>query len=273
MKKISVIATIFSAVIFIAGCKKDDGITTAPLEVHFSGSAATYYVENSASSVYNIPVSLTALSNTDVSVSVSVTSPTNAIDGQQYTLASNTISIPAGQGIGNVQVKGIFAGYAGNRVDTLKFKISSSSVNASVFDTTYTLVLKKYCPVSITDLSGVYANSNDVEPDPWGPYNTSIVNANAYTGVTSDTIRIDNFFDYGGYVLVKLDYSDPSNFKATVLDGQNTLGLVHPTYGTILVRSGGQTGSFSACDQTFDIKFNLYVSAGSFGNYRTTIAR
>ena len=279
MKLFKLVTSLSIFALVLASCSKkkerEDYSPRPPQQSHFNNAdGATYYVENSPNSAYKVPISLTNPASSATKVKVTLVSPTNAVAGTQYTITSPLeLTIPAGKANDSITVKGLFGGYATNRVDTLVFAITGGDVPAAAFNDTFKLVLRKYCPVSLTALSGDYDNTYDVEQPPvYGPYGVTITPTNAFSSGTVDTVRIDNFWDYGGYILVRLDWTDPANFKTTVLDGQTTLGYVHPTYGNVSVRSNGSS-TFSSCDQTFDIKFNLFVSAGTFGNFRTTIAR
>lgn len=262
------------SVSIISGCKKEEVLSIPPTQAHFADKTiGSYYIENTPASTYKVPIGVTTVSDVARKVTVTVTSPTGAVAGTHYNIPSTTVTIPAGKAIDTLTVNGLFSGYATNRVDTLTFTISGGDVAVSDYNSTFKLVLRKYCPVSLTTLSGNYTKTFDIEQPPvYGPYLTNVVATNNITVGTTDTIRINNFFDYGGYILVRLDWTDPANFRTTVLDGQTTLGFVHPTYGNVLIRSAGN-GTFSSCDNVFDIRFNLYVTAGSFGNFYTQLKR
>jgi hypothetical protein len=88
---------------------------------------------------------------------------------------------------------------------------------------------------------------------------------------TKDTVQVDNFWDYGNPIQVELDWTDPSNFKTTVIDGAFVYN--DATYGPIRIKARGN-GTFSSCDQTFTINFYLYANIGTFSNpFQTTLER
>jgi hypothetical protein len=260
----------------LIGCDKTKpyDIVTPPVQAHFLNSTGgSYYVKNDPNSVFKIPVGLTSTNSsaTNQVVSISVASPTNAVSGTQYTLPSATVNIPAGKAVDSLSVKGIFAGFPGTRVDTLVFSINNGDVKASDYNKVYKLVLRKYCDVVPASLTGNYTRCFDIQPPSpnYGPYKTAISSAVLVTPTTG-YIVVTNFWDVGGSpITIDLDWSNPANFTTSV----RTQPLyVDPTYGQATIRPVG-TGSFSSCDNTFTIKYQVTVAAGSFGSFTTTIAR
>lgn len=273
--KFLIYTTFFIAIVVITGCDKSKiyDTITPPAQAHFLSPGGTYYVTNSTTSVFKIPVGTTTKSNTSRVISVSISSPTSAASGTQYTLASSTVTIPAGKVIDSLPVMGIFAGYAGTRIDTLVFKIGSGDgLDSSSYMNTYRLVLKKYCSVVLPDFAGVYNKAFDIDDsdptNPTGPYEIDITSG-TISGTTG-YILMDNFWDVGSQAIrLNLDWTSADNFKTTIPD---QFLFVDSRYGNARVRSAGN-GTFSSCDKTFTVKYEVYVSAGSFGTFVTTIAR
>ncbi len=158
----------FFGLIAMASCKKtgdNDNLTIPPAQANFANlSGGTYYVKNDPNSVYKIPVGTTNVGTTNRNVAISVTSPTGAVSGTQYTLPASSATVPAGKALDSFSVKGLFAGYPGNRIDTLLFTITGGDVPVSDYNSVYRLVLRKYCDVVAANLTGAYANSRDYYP-------------------------------------------------------------------------------------------------------------
>jgi len=262
------IAIIAIGVGVFVGCKKSE-LTVPPSLSHFAGqSTAGYFIQNDPNSVYNVTVGVTTVSNVDRTINFTVTSPTGAAAGTQYNLATTSVTIPAGQTTANIPVKGLFAGYAGTRVDTLIFTLSGGGVEPAPFNNVFKLVLQKYCTVTLATLAGTYNNSFDLQtgsPD-YGPY-TTIFNTPVSTGATTGTMKIVNFWDVGTSITVNLDWTNPANFTTTI--PQQFL-YTDPTYGAATIKPVG-TGKFSSCDKSFSFSYTVTVAAGSFGNFTTTI--
>jgi hypothetical protein len=256
--------------IFVS-CKKDDDVTTPPEVVSFNDKkTADYYITSAANTVYRVPVGVSTISNQDRVISFTVTSPTNAASGTQYTLASQTVTIPAGQAIGYIDVKGIFSNYPVGRVDTLIFKLDpKSSIAVADYNQEFRLSLQKYCDVDIQSFVGTYAKSFD---GTYGPYTINVKQA-VSTSATTGYLMIENLWDTNNttdLIKVELDWTDPSNFKTTIPTGQYLYN--DATYGAARVRPVG-VGSFSSCANTFKLSYQVYVAAGSFAATVTNMAR
>jgi hypothetical protein len=155
-----------SCSLIMPGCKKP-GLTTPNQEVaSFSKTSDSYLITNSSTSVYKIAVGLTAIPNADRKITFTVSSPSGAVNGQQYTLGSTTITIPAGKTVDSIAVKGLFSGYASGRKDTLIFKITGGDVKSMSGSDQFTLYLQKVCPLNMSDFSGNF----EVLDDWWQDY-------------------------------------------------------------------------------------------------------
>lgn len=266
--------TSFLAMLIIGmqSCKKEP--TAIPPSVsEFIGTSPGSFFIMSSGSQFKIPVGITTVSSADRTINYTVTSPTGAASGVQYTLPKTSVTIPAGKAVDSITINGLFAGFPGTRKDTLVFTLSSGGeVQPSSFANTYRVVMQKYCDVSLPAFAGTYTKSFDIEDAapaaPYGPYDVDIT-----SGLVSGStgyLLIDNFGAYGTpSIRVNLDWTSPGNFKTTVPD---QFLYVDSRYGNARIRSAG-TGSFSSCDRTLTVKYEMYVSAGSFGTFTTTIAR
>jgi hypothetical protein len=268
-------AILFMVAVYFAapGCKKTkDAIP--PLQGHFANNTTgTFYVKNLPNATYKIPVGITAASDKDTKVNISVSSPTGAQAGVQYSLPSSTLVIPAGKTIDSFPVIGIFAGFPGNRRDTLIFTISGGDASPSDYNKTFTLIMQRYCDVNLTSFSGTYANTNDNDGSPVYSSSVGTITAANQTGPTTGYILVSNLWNPGVAttpIRVNLDWTDPGNFKTDIPTGQPI--FIHPTYGQAFVRPVG-SGTFSSCANTFTLKYQVYVSVGAFTATTTTVAR
>ena len=264
----------FVMTIALVACKKEKTVIP-PTIAEFTATAATanYFIQNTSNSVYKIPVGFTTPSNSDRKVTYTVTSPSGATAGTQYNIVSSgTITIPAGKTVDSINVNGLFAGFPGTRKDTLVFKITGGDGTPAIYANTFTLVLQKSCPVNLSSYSGVYTRMNDNDGSPL--YTASVAAITAANQLTSTTgyIMVTGLWGVAGSgpIRVNLDWTDPGNLKTDIPTGQPL--YVNATYGQAFVRPSG-TGSFSSCDNTFTLKYQVYVSAGSFTATTTSMAR
>jgi len=266
MKKILLIIMVFSIVLFGASsCKKvgvPDVAPTSVFEIASANLEGMYFIENTPSTEYKILVGSTTISNVDRKINFTYTSTTGAANGVQYTAPASLI-IPAGKALDTLRLKGIFAGYPPGRKDKLEIQITGGDLPSFAGKDSFVLTLQSVCAVVLADFYGDYNNvlDNVGTTNEWGPYTATIVDGSAVsTGTTSGTIRIINLWDYYPppptlpATTLKLDWADPANFKVTIPDQKYITSLD-------LWIKGTETGTFSSCDQTFELKYTLYYKS------------
>jgi hypothetical protein len=270
----------FSSFLLIAGlltlvsvltysCKKNDIVTPNQEVALFSGKTGSYFVTNSANTVFKIPVGITAIPNADRTIKFTVSSPSGATEGQQYNLGTTSVTIPAGTTVDSIELKGLFSGYASGRKDTLIFKITGGDIPSLVGSDEYTVYMQKYCDVNLADFSGTYTAQDYYQGAPdGGPYTVTLTPGTA-TGTTGFVTLSGLWGIASPGVKINLDWTDPANFKTSI---PTAPWFVHATYGQSTIRPNG-TWSFSSCDNTFTIGYEATVSAGSFGKYTTTLTK
>jgi hypothetical protein len=286
MRNTSKIALAGIVLLSIASCKKgvNDKITNPPAYSEFGTSnlLGKYFITSAPGSSFKIPVGITNLSTSPRTIQLTYTSSTGAVAGTHYT-APTTITIPAGKALDSVEVKGIFANYPTGRKDSLKIKISGGDVPVNGYNNLYTLLLQKYCDVSMTALSGTYNNVRETTStggSPYGPYTVIIKNVQTLTPTTGSAL-IENLWDSGlDDIQILFDWTDPANFSVNI--PMQYTGQDYDVGQPIFVRtSPGQPNSFSSCDQsvslTVDFIVNNYPAPGSSAfyskNYKINIKR
>jgi hypothetical protein len=160
----------------------------------------------------------------------------DAIENQQYMLPSNTITIPAGQCIGELTINGIYDGFAG-QVDTLLITLSGG--NVANFDKTFSLIMQRFCPFDIANFTGNFV-CNEVG---YGEY---------LVDITQDpendmAIIISNFWDWSGEL--KVVFSGDLSQKLTVPSQTLTMG------GDPYLTTGN--GNYNGCEGTFSLNTNV----------------
>jgi hypothetical protein len=236
----------------------------------------TYFIKDDPNSVFNIPVGISNYSGKGATnVTFTVTSPTNAALGAQYNLVSPSVTIPAGQVLDSIRVKGLFAGYPVGRKDTLVFTITGGDFPAFPNYNVYKLVTQKYCDVVLGNLTGLYSNSSDAG---YGPYVANVASGTS-TGATSAKLVIKNFGQayWGPFaptdptvatgIAVNIDWSNPASFKASI---PKQPFYTDATYGPAMI-SG--SGTFSSCANTITVTYTVSVAAGNFTAVTTTLKR
>jgi len=248
-------------------------------EATFLNVTNATYIMTSANDVYRLKIGTTNVSDHDRTVNISVSSPTGATTGTQYTLSKTSVTIPAGKVIDSIDVKGVFAQYTSGRKDSLVFTITGGDVSPSSFNSTLKLFLRGPCfdgDVDLNSMAGTYANSTDPD-DP--KYTATVTNLAGVTATTG-TGKIGNLWDWFAPVTINFDWTDPNN--TTVAIPLQYSGQDYDVGMPILIRtSPGKTNKFSVCNQRFDLIVDIIVD-NYFGpgqgayyrqNYTMTIKR
>jgi len=155
MKNIFKYLLIVSLGVFVfSSCEDEDkGIYDGPELVSFSdGTSGNYSVQETGDTGWEIQVGFTTTSNQARVVNYTISG--DAADGEQFTLASNSITVPAGSVVGVLTVNGIYGGFTG-QVDTLIVTLTGD--NVAEFDNTYTLIMQRYCSYTVDDLVGSWS--------------------------------------------------------------------------------------------------------------------
>lgn len=274
----------FAAVALLLGsCDKTKpyDIDVAPPYAHFVGKATQLYeVIDNTTPAYKVGVGSTDVSGSDRIVTYKVTSPSGAIGGTHYTIASGnnagTVTIKAGEAVANINVLADAASYIAGRKDTLVFSLSTPSMKPADFMDTVVLIIRSGCNegnVTIADLNGDYDNTNEDFGGPYGPYTTSITSATS-TSATTGTIVVDNIFDAGwNPITFNLDWTNSSN-RLVTCDRQFGIAPAstvssNPAYATweVMVETAvAGPGTFSACNQTVTLKLRVGLLDPATGN-------
>lgn len=263
--KFSKFLFVAGSLIFAASCteKVNEELLEPPSFAEFGTSNLTgkYFITNSTSSSFKIPVGITNTGTSDRTIQFTYTSPTGAVAGTQYT-APQSVVIPAGKALDTLVVKGLFAGYPTGRKDTLRIKIAGGDVAANAYNNTYNLVMQKYCDVTLAGLGGDYNNTFE---GTYGPYPTSI-HGLVSTGATTATGMIDNLYDVGfTNTSAVFDWTDPAAFAVTI-PAQST-GFTWGGLPLMIRSTPGALSTFSSCDNTVSVRIDIYRVNGGVAEY------
>lgn len=156
MKKI---VFIFLSLVILASCKQDDGFTNN----NYTGSEVAYFTDGNASSyfvtpdadVFVIQVGATSLSTSDRTYGLEIDEESTAIEGVDFSLLSNTVTIAAGEYFSQVSVQGIFEGTTADGSNlVLNLVAQDGNGVASSGSATYTLNIVQLC---VSDIGGSYS--------------------------------------------------------------------------------------------------------------------
>jgi len=282
MRQGKIIYRILLLALAVSNCVKQRFGTPSLAEFSTPAGSNTgiYYIPDSAGSIFKIPVGFTTATNRDRIVTFTVNSPTGAQPGRQYGIDSQSVRIPAGEVLASITVRGIFDGIPNERADTLLFALTGGDAAIFAANSTYTLILKRYCSVVLDEYSGDFMHCRDVDfyglktddypvnitAVPTGPFSARLNIRNLSAGYFGPFTPADPAMDPG--ITVEMDWHDPGNFT-TVLPTQPF--YVDRVYGP--AKMNMSVGSFSACTHSLILKYAVVVAAGSFGSFVTTLEK
>ena len=212
---------------------------------------------------------------TDTKIEFTVSSPTGAVEGVEYTIPEKFVIIPAGQVLDSFKIFGDYAALNGGTHQLiLRFK---PEVKSFVDADSCVINLMPSCDEAnplISILQGDYNNTNEtLGTSAYGPYTTSI-SSTSPAGPTSATIVVENIFDAGwGPITFTLDWTDPNNRTTTVI-AQNAIpgsdaGSLNAAYAGLPVAvrpyATSGPGTYSACAQELTLNMQLGVGDGAGG--------
>ncbi|MBC7934633.1 MAG: hypothetical protein H7Y86_04640 [Rhizobacter sp.] len=287
MKKILNSCLALGMLVFaISGCDKYDPYDTVipPTQAHFMSKTILTYQILTAGTSFKVPVGITNPSNVERKVTVNITSAT-ATAGTDYTVTNPVLTIPAGKVIDSLEIKGTFTSYQNGEKDTLILAIIQPDIDPSSYNDTLRLVLRGPCFEGDVTRSALLGNFRAIETfgtgAPYGPYATTVPTFTT-TSPTTGVITVTNIWDNGwGPIQFNVDWTDPANRIVTAvaqaaIPGSNA-GDLNALYAgqTVAVRAfvtptAANTGTFSACNQTFTLRMQLGVTGvGFFGSIYT----
>lgn len=244
-----------AAALVLNGCGEAEPIIyDGPVFVSFTdGTMADYFVQ-ADNTPFPVQVGIPSPHGSDITIDLEVLYASGEA-GTHYDLPSS-VTIPAGDVVATIPVKGYFDNLAGGRKDTVMFQLLGEEVAS--FDTAYTVYLQQFCPFDIANFEGDWTanEQSDYEEEPYAPY-TITFEANPNGG---DTLVTDDIWPYFP-VKVVFDDADPANFFWRIPDQFLSEDLFG--YGEARIVDLGP-GAFSACELKMSIRYKVYVSAGNF---------
>ncbi len=277
--------------LLIFSCKKQEAITISESVGHFTEKSSDTYFVTGPNVTYKVPVGISTVSDKSRTITVSVSSPTGAVLGTQYTLSTTSVVIPAGKVIDSIEVKAVYSQYTGTRKDTLIFTIQAGDTfTPAVYNNKFTLVVRGACfpgdiATNLQALVGDYNNTIEQVGSgaPFGPYHTKIVSA-TLTGTTTADIVVANIFDDSptwNNIKFTLDWSNAANPKITLLTqnaGGNAGVLFGPSFNGMPFAVGAfptQDGTFDFCAQKLTLRMKIGVFNVGFSTslYQVNMAR
>ena len=233
MKKIMMRCLSASAVLIaLASCSQDYTKYSGPSHIMFSDTLYQYAVQES-NEIYNVPISATEKVDYDRTFAVEVIDKqSNAIEGTHYRLLNNTVTIKAGEMVGNVQMQGIYdnIGKTDSLGVTLKLVVPKKYNWTDLYKDYTHVVMQKSCPFDIHNFSGWCVATSTF----YSKYLNNVTNRLIKTEVVEgeeNTVLLKDVY-YKGYNL-KLKFNTNNPLEPKVEMDDQIAGPTGEAFGTI----------------------------------------
>ena len=252
------------AVAFASSCNEGEPLApTTPDYIQFSD---TLYVLPVADDVeyHNVPIVATQACDYDRTVAVEIIdAASNAIEGKHYSLESNTITIKAGELVGNVRVRG----YHNNIdvYDSLGFKLNliiPEELQWDLYGTETNVLLQKACKFDINAFTG-YCVLTSTYIMNYTNTDMRLVKSEIDPEEENTIILRDYFFD--GYD-VKVRFNPDDIMNPLIEMDDQIFGPTSDAFGTLygdglirLYQPTAYTSYFSSCEKFIFQYMTLYV--------------
>ena len=210
----NILLSIAASLVLLAtftSCDEERTLYAGPEYIMFADTLTVLGVENS-DEVFDIAIAATTISDKDRTIAVEIVDKhSNAIEGIHYTLESNTVTIKAGEMVGNLRMKGIAENLTVDYdPEVMLHLIADEKYHWGLYngDTTR-VVLRKICPFDINAFSGYAMITSTFLYNYTGSYNRLI--KTEVDPTEENTIILRNFY-YDGYdVKLRFTTDDPLN--------------------------------------------------------------
>ena len=210
----NILLSIAASLVLLAtftSCDEERTLYAGPEYIMFADTLTVLGVENS-DEVFDIAIAATTVSDKDRTIAVEIVDKhSNAIEGIHYTLESNTVTIKAGEMVGNLRMKGIAENLTVDYdPEVMLHLIADEKYHWDLYngDTTR-VVLRKICPFDINAFSGYAMITSTFLYNYTGSYNRLI--KTEVDPTEENTIILRNFY-YDGYdVKLRFTTDDPLN--------------------------------------------------------------
>jgi hypothetical protein len=251
-------------------CDEERTLYKGPEYIMFADTLTVLGVENSEE-IFDIAIAATAVSDQDRTVAVEVVDKhSNAIEGIHYTLESNTVTIKAGELVGNLRIKGIAENLTVDYDPEVTLHlIADEKYQWDLYsgDTTR-VVLRKVCPFDINAFSGYAMITSTFLYNYTGSYNRLI---KTEVDTTEENTIIMRDFYYDGYD-VKLRFTNDDPLNPLIEMDDQPLVTTGEAFGTIygdgmlhIYQPTNYVSYYSACEKFIYQYITLWVPGMAAG--------
>ena len=262
-KALAGIALSLAIVASITGCNDVELAYSGPEYVLFSDTLYVLPVADDEE-YHNIPVVATTVCDYDRTVAVEIVDATsNAIEGRHYSLESNTITIKAGELVGNVRVRGYHSNI--DVYDSLGFRLNliiPEELQWDLYGTGTDVLLQKACKFDINAFAG-YCLVQSTYIMNYMEVDKRLVKSEIDPENENTIIIRDYFFD--GYD-ARIRFKTDDILNPLIEMDEQDFGLTSEAFGTLygdgvirMYQPTAYTSYFSSCEKFIFQYMTLYV--------------
>lgn len=264
-KAVAAIALSVAVATGITGCGETEYTTySGPQYILFSDTLYVLPVTDDEE-YHNVPVVATEACDYDRTVAVEIVdAASNAIDGRHYSLESNSITIKAGERVGNVRVRGYHSNI--DVYDSLGFKLNliiPDNVKWSLYGTETNVILQKACKFDINAFTGYCVVTSTFIMNYMTGIDKRLVRSEIDPEEKNTIIIRDYFFD--GYD-ARISFNLDDILNPLIEMDEQDFGLTSEAFGTLygdgmirMYQPTAYTSYFSSCEKFILQYMTLYV--------------
>ena len=274
MKKILIgLCSVFGLMLGATSCDEEYSTFDGPSFISLSDTLYVLPVQNNEE-VFDIPVVASRACDYDRTLAVEVVdSKSNAIEGRQYTVESNTVTIPAGKMTANFQVRGNSDNITINDSVGINIRILTEPFeNKGLQNLEANIILQKVCPFDINDFVG-YTIVKSPYMDDYMPGTSARLVQTEIDKEEENTILFKDYY-YEGYD-VKLRFTTNDILNPLIEMDPQDFGPTSEAFGTIygdgiikMSEAPSFVSYYSTCERFLIHSMVLTVpGVGTVGNY------
>lgn len=269
-KNITVLCASMALLFMLISCEEKYVTYDGPNYIMFSDTMYIFPVQNNVD-YYEIPVSATQVCDYDRTLAVEILDAgSNAVEGRDYELESNTVTIKAGEYATNVRIRGFHdkIGVYDSLGVHLRL-LAPEKTKWSLYGNEAKVVLQKACPFDINVFTG-YCVVNSTYIYNYITTTDVLLRKSKVDPENENTIIIEDYF-YNGYD-VRIKFNTKDILEPLIEFESQGMGLTSDAFGTIygdgeiwMSQPSAYTSYFSSCEKFILQYMTVYVPGMAAG--------
>lgn len=278
MKSKAIIFFSMLAAVVVSGCQADVKMYSDAEYILFSDTLSVYPVLQDMES-FNVPVVSTVALDYDRTFAVEIIDDeSNAVENRDYRLRSNTVTIKAGQTVGNVEVLPVYDMF--NDKDTLSFNLrllAPDDVKWDLYGDRTRVAMYKVCPFTLDTFTG-YCLVTSMFLYSYSSTSYQRVIETVRSAEKENTVIMKNWLADGYDVSLTFEPEDPAaplvsmDEDQMISDEMSIFGQMNGDNRILVTSSPYHLSYFNSCQNMVSLWAHIYVknmnaTVGTVGYY------